>query len=224
MYNELIDLFNNFISGLNNLENGIELIILQNGFYSYLFVGLLIFFDTIIFFSPFLPGSYLLILTGSISSNYLSVFELQIIILCLTFVSSLGDLLNYRVGIKIGNSLITNGGIKIYDKDKIEKGIAFFNKYGAKAVIIARFIPIVKNILPLLAGVSRMNIKVFIIFNIIGALINIQLYILVGYFLGKHINVPFDLTLIVLSVILFSLFPFLFKRIKSYVKISSLNN
>jgi len=179
-------------------------IIAQYGTLTYLFLFLIIFVETGLVFTPFLPGDSLLFAAGAFAAKgFLNIFWL-IFLLILAAVS--GDTSNYWIGHFFGRKILAHPKIPI-NPNHIKKTEEFFDKYGGKTIILARFVPIVRTFAPFVAGIGKMNYSKFISFNIIGGVAWVLVGTLAGWFFG---NIPFvrkNFSLVILAVILISLIP-----------------
>lgn len=179
--------------------------------YGILFV--IIFIETGLVFTPFLPGDSLLFAAGAFAAlgslNPLLVFGL------LSLAAVLGDTVNYWIGHIFGDRL----PIK---KDYVEKTQNFFTKHGNKTIFLARFIPIIRTFAPFVAGIGKMDYKKFISYNLFGGIAWVGLFTLAGYFFG---NVPFvkhNFSLVILAIILVSILPMLTHFLKTFTSSNKL--
>ncbi len=178
----------------------------------------IIFAESGLFFGFFLPGDSLLFTAGLLASQgYINIWWLIIGgIIC----AILGDSVGYAFGKKVGPKLFTKEDSLLWNKKHIEKSKLFFEKYGKKAIIIARFMPVVRTFTPILAGVGLMNYKIFLTFNIIGGILWVSSMSLLGFFFGKLIPNPDKYILpIILLIIILSILPAVFEYIKSKRKV-----
>lgn len=178
----------------------------------------IIFAESGLFFGFFLPGDSLLFTAGLLASQgYINMWWLVFGgIVC----AILGDSVGYAFGKKVGPKLFTKEDSLLWNKKHIEKSKLFFEKYGKKAIILARFMPIVRTFTPILAGVGLMNYKVFLTFNIIGGILWVGSMSLLGFFFGKLIPNPDKYILpIILLIIILSILPAVFEYIKSKRKV-----
>jgi membrane-associated protein len=156
--------------------------------------------------TPFLPGDSLLFMAGALAAlGQLSVW----LLLALLFVAAvLGDTVNYAVGQFLGPRLFRGGrSSRFLNKEHLDRTHAFFEKHGAKTIIIARFVPIVRTFAPFVAGMGSMSYGRFVLYNIVGAAIWVGVCVTAGYFFG---NLPFvrrNFSLVVLAIIAVSLVP-----------------
>lgn len=160
-----------------------EALIESGGFYLILFV---VFAETGLFFGFFLPGDYLLFLAGlfcALGKLDVTITNLVIGLLC---VGILGNFTGYYFGWRTGPMLFKRKDSWLFKKKYIIMAEEFFHKYGGPALIIGRFVPIIRTFAPIFAGVVRMNLKKFILYNISGAIVWVFSLTLAGYFLGKE--------------------------------------
>lgn len=182
------------------------------GAITYLFLFLIIFFETGIVFTPFLPGDSLLFITGALAgAGFLNVF---FVITILSIAAILGDTSNYWIGRFFGKKLIKKADGKFLKKEHLIKTHLFFEKHGGKTIILARFVPIVRTFAPFVAGVSKMNYRWFLSYNIIGGLIWVFIFVSLGYFFGNLSIVKNNFHLSVLIIIFISLIPMIIEWIK----------
>ena len=179
-------------------------IIAQYGTLTYLFLFLIIFVETGLVFTPFLPGDSLLFAAAAFAAKgFLNIFWL-IFLLILAAVS--GDTSNYWIGHFFGRKILAHPKIPI-NQNHIKKTEEFFDKYGGKTIILARFVPIVRTFAPFVAGIGKMNYPKFISFNVIGGTAWVLIVLGAGWFFG---NIPFvreNFSLVILAVILISVVP-----------------
>ncbi|MFA4975294.1 MAG: DedA family protein [Candidatus Paceibacterota bacterium] len=184
----------------------------------YLGIFIIIFAESGLFFGFFLPGDSLLFTTGLLASQ--GYFDILILILLITLAAILGDQIGYLFGLKIGPKIFVRDDSFFFKKKYISDAENFYRKHGKKAVLIARFIPIVRTFIPILAGVGKMHYATFITYNIFGGLMWGAGITLLGYFLGQQIpNIDKYLIPIIFLIVLISISPtifsFIYKKIKN---------
>jgi membrane-associated protein len=180
----------------------------------YLGIFGIIFAESGLFIGFFLPGDSLLFTAGFLASQgFLNIW----LLMGLTFVGAvLGDSVGYWFGKKTGDKIFTKEESLIFKKDNIRKAEEFFKKHGAKSIVLARFVPIVRTFTPILAGVGTMHYKTFLTFNIIGGALWAIGVSLLGYFLGSLIpNIDKYLLPIILLIIIVSVLPNIIHLLKS---------
>lgn len=177
------------------------------GFWTYLALFAVIFCETGLIVTPFLPGDSLLFVAGSIAAqpnNPLNIF----ILLGLLFIASiLGNQVNYLVGKMIGLRVLEGKNGRFINKDHLEKTQQFYEKHGGMTLIYARFMPIIRTFAPFIAGIARMESLHFTSYNVISALLWIGSLLSAGYFLGSIPFVKNNFTLVIYGIIIVSLLP-----------------
>ena len=187
-----------------HLDTHLSQIISQYGVWTYGLLFSIIFIETGVVLMPFLPGDSLLFAAGAFAAtDALNVFILWFL---LTVAAILGDTLNYWLGHHFGQ-LAFSGRIRFLNRSHLQRTQTFFAKHGGKAVVLARFVPIIRTFAPFVAGAGMMDYGRFLTFNILGGLTWVTLFLLGGYYFG---NLPFvrdNFSLVILAVILISLIP-----------------
>jgi len=179
-------------------------LIQQYGILIYGIVFLVIFCETGLVFIPFLPGDSLLFAVGGFAA--LGVLNVWALIILLWIAAALGDSFNYFIGSRIGEQVYRRN-YKFIKREYIDRTHLFFEKYGGKAIVLARFAPILRTFTPFVAGVGKMNYPRFLLYNVTGGLMWVTVCILCGYFFG---NLPFvkqNFSIFILAIILVSLIP-----------------
>jgi membrane-associated protein len=174
------------------------------GDYVALAVTLIIFLETAFILTSFLPGDSLLFLTGlalATSDSWLPDWIGFILIWLAAFI---GTQVGYWIGYKIGPPLFEQNRNFILNQKVLDRTHEFFEKYGARAVVLARFVPILRALIPMLAGISRMDIKRFTKLNLIGATVWVGIFMLAGYWLGQISYVKENLETTVILIIIFT--------------------
>ena len=181
---------------------------------TYLILALIIFCETGLVITPFLPGDSLLFAAGALTgAGLLNIWLLIPILFAAAFI---GDNLNFTIGNFLGRRLVESKS-KLIRKDYLEKTHLFYEKHGGKTVIIARFVPIIRTFAPFVAGLGSMLYKRFLLFCIAGNLIWILVFTLAGYALGNNPWVKEHFSIVTLGIILVSVLPILFGIIKSKI-------
>jgi membrane-associated protein len=199
-----MDLLKNFLGFFIHLDSHISQIISSCGSWTYGVLFLIIFCETGLVVTPFLPGDSLLFVLGAFSARGdLSFFLLWISLVGAAF---FGDMLNYWIGRKLAPRIVAKklGFIK---EAHLERTAAFFEKHGKKAIILARFLPLIRTFAPFLAGAGRMHYPVFALFNAIGAVLWVSVGLGSGHLFG---NLPFvekHFSMVVLAIIIISMLP-----------------
>jgi len=193
----LIDLF-------LHLDKYIAEIIQQYGTLTYIILFAVIFAETGLVFTPFLPGDSLLFAVGAFAAK--GAFDVHLLFILLTIAAIIGDTVNYWIGHYFGPKVFSMN-IRFLKKEYLEKTQQFYEKHGGKTIIIARFIPIIRTFAPFVAGVGSMNYSKFIQYNVIGAIVWCASFIYAGYFFGNLEFVKNNFSVIVLAIIIISVLP-----------------
>src|SRR3989344_4585470 len=165
-----------------HLDEYLGIIIAAVGPLTYLILFAVVFIETGFVVMPFLPGDSLLFVSGALSgTGHLNVF---LVYITLFLAAIIGDTVNYWVGHLIGPRVFSKENSRIFKKEYLERTREFYEKHGGKAIILARFIPIIRSFAPFVAGVGRMHYKTFLIYNVSGAFIWVTFFVFAGYFFG----------------------------------------
>jgi len=182
---------------------------------SYLGLFLIIFAETGLFFGFFFPGDSLLFATGLLASQGNLSLPLSIAIIFIAAV--LGNIVGYVFGKKVGPKIFTKENSLFFHKNNILKAQAFYEKHGAKTIIITRFIPIIRTFAPIVAGIGNMDYKKFLTYNIIGGLIWSFGIISAGYYLGTTVkNIDKYIAPIIILIIVVSFIPAIIEIFKKH--------
>ena len=190
------------------------------GVWIYAILFLIIFVETGFVVMPFLPGDSLLFAAGMLAAQYPESLNVWLVIGLLLIAAIAGDSLNYSIGKNVGHRMLnfTIFGKKPVQPQHIEKTHDFYNKYGSKTIVIARFVPIVRTLAPFVAGIGRMNYPTFISYNIIGAILWIVGITLAGFFLGNIPIIKDNFSKVILLIIFLSVLPIVFSVWKEWRK------
>jgi membrane-associated protein len=200
-----MEIIHHFADFFIHLDHHIASLTAQCGAWTYLVLFLIIFCETGLVVTPFLPGDSLLFVLGTMAA--VGDLHLNALILILSVAAISGNMLNYTVGVFLSNKVINDDAIPFIKKAYINRTHEFFEKYGAKTIIITRFVPIIRTFAPFMAGVGRMPYGRFSLYNVIGGTGWVLVGILSGFFFG---NLPFvrkNFSLVVLAIVFFSLIP-----------------
>ncbi len=188
-----------------HVDTHLKAITSQYGTTTYLVLFTIVFCETGLVFLPFLPGDSLLFAAGTLAA--LGTLSLPALLGLLIAAAILGDSVNYSVGVLLGPKLHATGKLPCVKKAHLDKTAEFYDKYGAKTLVIARFVPIVRTFAPFVAGVGSMKYSKFMTFNVVGAVMWAFICILAGYFFGTLEFVTKHFTLVILAIIFVSILP-----------------
>ena len=196
-------LVNNLIYFILHLDKYAGMLIQNFGLFTYLILFLIVFCETGLVIAPFLPGDSLLFVFGTFASiGAINIFMLYIVFLAAAI---LGDTANYWIGYHFGARVFAKS--RFFKKEYLDMTKEFYKKHGGKTIVFARFIPVMRTFAPFVAGIGKMDYIRFFIFNIIGGLIWVSIFLLGGFFFGQIPFVRENLTLILLIIIFVSLMP-----------------
>jgi len=174
--------------------------------WTYLILFLIIFAETGLVVTPFLPGDSLLFATGAIIAKPETDLNIFFMWGLLLVAGIIGDMVNYHVGQYIGPKAF-NGKYRFLKKSYLDKTESFYAKYGGKTIIYARFVPIVRTFAPFVAGVGSMSYKKFAFYNIIGAVLWVTSFLFIGYFFGGLPIIKDNFTIVIFAIIGLSMLP-----------------
>ena len=177
----------------------------EYGVWIYAILFLIIFCETGLVVTPFLPGDSLLFAAGGIAA--LGEMNIHLMVALLLVAAILGDAVNFAIGKYFGARLFANPDSKIFRRAYLDKTHAFYEKHGGKTIIIARFVPIVRTFAPFVAGMGNMHYGCFIRYNIIGAILWVVLFSYAGYFFANIPLVKNNLALVLAAIIVISVLP-----------------
>lgn len=175
--------------------------------WAYVILFIIIFCETGLVVTPFLPGDSLLFVAGAISALPDMPLEVNILALVLFLSAVLGDSCNYMIGHFFGNKLFNNPDSRIFKQSHLEKTHEFYKKYGGKTIIIARFVPIVRTFAPFVAGMGKMHYYYFMVYNLIGGALWVGIFCCAGYFFGDLPFVQKNLKLLIVAIIVVPILP-----------------
>jgi membrane-associated protein len=174
---------------------------------------LIVFCETGLVVTPFLPGDSLLFAVGALAAS--STLNVHMLVLVLFVAAVLGDTVNYTIGRLFGTKLFSNPHSRVFRRDHLDRTHAFYEKHGGKTIIIARFVPIIRTFAPFVAGMGSMNYTRFFLFNIGGAALWVVLLVYGGYLLGNLPIVKQNFTKAIFLIILLSLLPILIEYVRA---------
>ena len=199
----VLEFFTNLVDFVLNIDVHLDAIVQQYGVATYLILFLIIFLETGIVVTPFLPGDSLIFVAGAIAAK--GSLDVVLLFLILSLSAIIGDTVNYWIGSIVGK--------KVYEREflikreRIEKTKEFYQRHGGKAIIFARFVPIIRTIAPFVAGVGKMRYSRFFAFNVLGAILWVSLFAFGGFLFG---NIPFvehNLSIFIIAIIFISIIP-----------------
>ena len=210
-----MDLLRFLIDFILNIDVHLGQIISTYGLLTYAILFFIIFMETGLVFTPFLPGDSLLFAAGAFAA--LNSLNIGLLLLILSIAAVLGDTANYWIGHFFGKKIVAHPKIPI-DEEHIKETKKFFDKYGGKTIIIARFMPFIRTFAPFVAGVGKMSYGQFFSYNVIGGILWVFIATLAGYFFGNIKFVRENFSLVIIGVVLISLIPIIVEILRKKLK------
>lgn len=207
-----MEFFHQLIDFVLHIDKHLEVIVTEYHKSTYLILALIIFCETGLVITPFLPGDSLLFAAGALAGA--GLLNLWVLVIILFFAAFLGDNLNFAVGNLIGDKLI-HSKKKWFKREYLDRTNTFYERHGGKTVIIARFIPIIRTFAPFVAGLGSMIYRRFLLFCIFGNAIWILIFTMAGFVLGNNDWVKTHFSIVTLGIILVSLIPVIVGVFKS---------
>jgi membrane-associated protein len=201
-----------FIDILLHLDKHLDWVIRTYGIWTYAILFLIIFCETGLVVTPFLPGDSLLFAVGTFVA--IGSLDMALITGLLSLAAIVGDTVNYWIGYAMGPKVFTRENSRFLNKEHLERTHRFYQKYGGKTIILARFIPIIRTFAPFVAGIGVMTYRRFIAFNVIGGIAWIFSFVLIGYYFG---NIPFvrnNFIFVILAIIIISVLPVIIELLR----------
>jgi len=217
-----MELISQALDWMLHLDDKMLELVGRYGTWTYAILFAIVFCETGLVVTPFLPGDSLLFAAGAIAGQ--GSLNLWIVMAVLLVAAILGDTLNYHIGHYLGPKVFREGRTSRWlKKEHLDRTHAFFEKYGGKTIIIARFVPIVRTFAPFVAGVGAMTYAKFIMFNVVGAVLWVVSLTLAGYWLGRIAWVKENFEIVVLAIIVISLLPMVWEwwRVRREAKLSA---
>jgi membrane-associated protein len=207
-----VDLLRSIIDFFLHLDQHLSQVISQYGSWTHLLLFLIVFCETGLVVTPFLPGDSLLFAAGTFAA--LGALDVRLIVVLLIAAAILGDSVNYWIGAYIGPRAF-RGDIRFLRKEYLDRTHMFYEKHGGKTIILARFVPIIRTFAPFVAGIGGMSYPKFITYNVAGAVLWVGLFVLGGYFFGTIRTVRENFTLVILAIIAISVLPVLVEALRA---------
>ncbi|WP_097026752.1 DedA family protein [Clostridium peptidivorans] len=193
------------INVILHLDKYLNVIIQNYGMWTYALIFLIIFCETGLVVTPFLPGDSILFATGALASiGSLKIFPLFIVV----YLSAvMGDIVNYHIGQKIGTNILEKKDVKYINKEYLKKANSFYEKHGSMTIVVGRFIPVIRTFVPFVAGIGEMSYSKFIAYNMLGGVLWVTLFLGGGYFLGELPFIKQHFSYILIAIIIISIIP-----------------
>ncbi|MGE5193198.1 MAG: DedA family protein [Deltaproteobacteria bacterium] len=204
-----------FIDLVLHIEQHLDGLIQDFGPWIYALMFLVIFCETGLVVTPFLPGDSLLFALGTFAARP-NGLSLTALIALLTIAAILGDTVNYWIGLLLGPRIFRGEKIRFLNPKHLERTHEFYERYGAKTIILARFVPVVRTFAPFVAGMGRMTYRRFTAFNVIGGIAWILIFLLGGFAIGNHPRVKENFRYVIAGIIIISVLPMVFEFLREW--------
>src|SRR6516162_6343090 len=207
----MMDLFNQFLDYFLRLDVHLNEIASTLGPWLYGLLFLIIFCETGLVVTPILPGDSLLFAVGALAAVEGSTLSMPALLVLLIAAAILGDAVNYLAGYYIGPKVFKYENSKLLNKKLLLRTQQFYEKYGSKTIVLARFVPIVRTFAPFVAGIGKMRYARFAIYNVLGGVAWVALFLLGGYFLGNLPEVKSRFHIVIVAIIIISVLPMVYE-------------
>src|SRR5712691_2114992 len=202
----LIDLF-------VHLDAYLNIVIQQYGVWIYCILFVVVFLETGVVVTPFLPGDSLLFTAGALAAR--GDLAVGWLFMLLLFAAVLGDTVNYSMGHIVGPRAF-HGQNRFFKREHLDRTHQFYERHGGKTIVLARFIPIMRTFAPFVAGIGRMSYGRFVIYNVLGGLLWTVLFVFGGYYFCNQPVVQRNFSLVILAIIVLSLMPLVIELVQNY--------
>ena len=198
-----------------HLDKYLAVVIQQYGIWTYLLLFLVIFLETGLVITPFLPGDSLLFAAGTFAG--MGLLNVLVLFISLSIAAILGDTVNYWIGHYIGPRAFS-GNIRFLKKEYLDRTHEFYEKHGGKTIILARFIPIIRTFAPFVAGIGAMSYSHFIAYNVVGGVLWVGIFTFLGYYFGSLPFVQDNFSYVVIAIILISVTPIFIEYVMNRIR------
>ncbi|HEI8866502.1 DedA family protein [Serratia sp. AKBS12] len=202
-----MDIIKFIIDFILHIDVHLAELVAQYGMWIYAILFLILFCETGLVVTPFLPGDSLLFVAGALASLPTNDLNVHTMVALMVVAAIIGDAVNYTIGRLFGERLFSNPNSKIFRRSYLDKTHQFYEKHGGKTIILARFVPIVRTFAPFVAGMGHMSYRHFAAYNVIGALLWVLLFTYAGYLFGNVPVVQENLKLLIVAIIIVSILP-----------------
>lgn len=211
----LHEVWNFFLNLLRDTGGTLDMLVTEYGLWVYAILFLIIFCETGLVVTPFLPGDSLLFLAGAIAVRPDNPLHIYYLVGILIVAAVVGDAVNYSIGRLFGEKLFSNPKSKIFKQEYLEKTNKFYEKHGGKTIILARFVPIVRTFAPFVAGMGKMSYKHFFSYNVIGGIAWVVIFCALGAIIGSNEWVEKNLDKVVIIIVVVSILPGVYEVAKA---------
>lgn len=194
-----------FFNVLMHIDKYLNIIVQDYGILTYGILFLIIFCETGLVFTPFLPGDSMLFAAGALAVG--GSFNIAILLVVTYLAAVLGDTSNYHIGKTLGTKMLQKENTKLVNKEHVAKAQGFYDRHGSMTIVVGRFIPIIRTFVPFVAGIGEMHYSKFITYNLLGGFLWVTLFLGGGFLFGNLPLVKNNFSYVVIVIVLFSLVP-----------------
>jgi len=202
-----VELIKRLFDLIQHLDVHLNALTHDYGAWVYLLLFLILFCETGLVVTPLLPGDSLLFAAGALAATAGATLDVRILYVLLTVAAIAGDSTNYWIGRYVGPKIFSKENVRFLNRKYLDRTHKFYDKYGRKTIIIARFIPIIRTFAPFVAGIGRMSYARFITYSVVGSIAWIGAFVFGGYFFGNIPVVKNNFTIVIMAIIVISVIP-----------------
>jgi membrane-associated protein len=207
-----------FIDFFIHLDRHLAEMIQNFGGWTYFIVFMIIFCETGLVVTPILPGDSLLFGLGTFAA--LGALEIEWLLILISVAAVAGNIVNYAIGYYVGPKIFQKENVRFLNKAYLDRTYQFYEKHGGKTIVIARFLPIIRTFAPFVAGIGKMKYSRFFLYNVLGSISWVAIFVLGGYYFG---NLPFvknNFTIVVFAIIIISMLPVVIEYFRHHFRSS----
>jgi membrane-associated protein len=196
-----------FIDICLHLDQHLNSLVASAGNWTYVLMIAIIFAETGLVIMPFLPGDSLLFALGALTSTADAYLSWTVLFISLTLAAIIGDAVNYAIGKYVGPKIFNRADSFLFNKKHLKQAEDFYKKHGGKAIVLARFVPIVRTFAPFVAGIGEMSYSRFAMYNILGAIVWVGGFLTLGKIFGNLPAVKTNFHIVIVAIIIISVIP-----------------
>lgn len=215
IFHQLVDLFFQAIDIFLHIDRHLNELVLFMGPWIYVLLFLIIFCETGLVVTPFLPGDSLIFACGAMASIAGSPLNVWFLSFLLSVAAVLGDAANYSIGYWVGPKVFTSETSRLFNKKHLIRTQSFYEKYGAKTIVLARFVPIVRTFAPFVAGIGKMRYPKFAAYNVTGGVAWVLAFLLSGFYLGNVPTIKRNFHIVIVLIVLISVMPMVIEYLRA---------
>ena len=201
----MIDIIKNVLEIFIHLDTHLNFVIQSYGVWTYLILFLIVFCETGLVITPFLPGDSLLFAAGTFAA--MGSLDNILLAVLLSIAAIAGDTVNYWIGYRVGPAIFHRNDVRFLNREYLDRAHQFYERHGGKTIIMARFMPIIRTFAPFVAGIGKMDYMRFVIYNITGGIFWVAIFIFGGYYFGTIPIVKRNFTIVIMTIVVISIMP-----------------